>query len=337
MATQSVPDSQTLSVAHICSDKPLLIEGLVAQWPAVRKAQTSNNAFVDYINQFYNERPTNIYRAPPEAKGRLAYTEDGSALNFKVSPQRLDAFLDEILQGIGIEGAPTLYNSSSVLDTFYPGFNQDNPLDIPFQEAYGKQLHPIISIWMGNKTTASCHYDVLDNVACCVAGSRRFTLFPPEQVDNLYPGPLYPTPGGQVISMVDFENPDFEKHPRFKEALKHGLVFDLKPGDAIFIPALWWHHVQGLADFNALVNFWWNEAPAYLGRGMDSLEHAMLAIRDLPAAQKAAWKHMFDYYVFGDSEAVHSHLADKAKGFLAPLDENAARQLKAMLQNKLNR
>ena len=45
-----------------------------------------------------------------------------------------------------------------------------------------------------------------------VAGRRRFTLFPPEQVANLYIGPLDLTPAGQPVSLVDQAQPDLVRH-----------------------------------------------------------------------------------------------------------------------------
>ena len=104
--------------------------------------------------------------------------------------------------------------------------------------------------------------------------------------------------------MVDLRCPDFEAFPRFREALKTAQVAELDPGDAIFIPSMWWHQVEALAPFNVLVNYWWRDTPRFLAQPQDALNHALLAIRDLPEDEKKLWRQMFDYYVFGDPAAV---------------------------------
>jgi hypothetical protein len=174
-------------------------------------------------------------------------------------------------------------------------------------------------------------------MACCVAGRRRFTVFPPDQVANLYPGPLDPTPGGQAVSVVDLRAPDLEKHPRFRAALEASMSAELEPGDAIFVPSMWWHHVEGLSSFNTLVNYWWSSVPAWLPTPMNALYHALWAIRDRPESEKLAWRNVFDYYVFGPGSRAGEHLPPAARGLLAPFDENAARSLRALLIARLNR
>jgi hypothetical protein len=176
-----------------------------------------------------------------------------------------------------------------------------------------------------------------NNIACCLVGHRRFTLFPPEQVANLYPGPLEPTPGGQVISMVDFENPNFELHPGFADALAAGEVAELEPGDVLVYPALWWHHVQALDAFNIMINYWWNAVPDYMDSPANTLLHAMLSLRDRPDTEKRAWRAIFDYYIFGDAARPVAHLPEPSRGNLAPLDTMKARRLRATLLNKFNR
>jgi hypothetical protein len=196
---------------------------------------------------------------------------------------------------------------------------------------------PTVSIWIGNRTTATAHFDFSNNIACCLVGRRRFTLFPPEQVANLYPGPFQPTPGGQVVSMVDFRDPDFARYPRFREALASAEVAELEPGDALFYPAMWWHHVEALDAFNVMINYWWNVSPAFVDTPMTTLLHGILSLRDRPDQEKQAWRALFDYYVFGDPELPAAHLPEHARGALAPLDETSARRLRAELLQRLNR
>ena len=49
------------------------------------------------------------------------------------------------------------------------------------------------------------HHDMFSNLAVVVAGGRRFTLFPPGEVANLYLGPFEFTPAGTPASLVDPE------------------------------------------------------------------------------------------------------------------------------------
>ena len=194
-----------------------------------------------------------------------------------------------------------------------------------------------MSIWIGNRTTACAHFDLSSNLACCMVGRRRFTLFPPEQVHNLYPGPLEPTPGGQIVSVVDFRAPDFERFPRFREALAAGQVAELEPGDVLFYPAMWWHHVEALDAFNAMINYWWSASPAFVDSPHLTLLHALLSIRERSEPEKRAWRELFDYYVFGPADLAGRHLPEAARGNLGPMDDVRARRLRALLLSRLNR
>ena len=215
-------------------------------------------------------------------------------------------------------------------DDCLPGLRDENEL------GFGS-IDPLASIWMGNRTRVAAHYDVPDNVACCAAGRRRFTLFPPAELKNLYVGPLDFTPAGQAISMVDFEKPDFEKFPKFRDALQHALVAEMEPGDALFIPSMWWHHVEALDGLNILINYWWRQSPAYMDTPVNVLEHALLSLRDLPSAQRKAWQDIFNYYVFDFDEQAVEHIPEDRRGVLAPINEMTARKLRAKLLKNLNR
>ena len=168
-------------------------------------------------------------------------------------------------------------------------------------------------------------------------GRRRFTLFPREQFRNLYLGPIDNTPAGRAVSMVDFHAPDFARYPGFREALRHAQVVELEPGDALYIPSMWWHHVEGLAPFNVLVNYWWRDTPRWLGQPQDALNHALMAIRDLPADERAHWRDMFDHYVFGDPDAARAHIPEGARSVLDPLTPDSAARIRAFLLRQLSR
>jgi len=111
---------------------------------------------------------------------------------------------DRLLQHRHDATPPAIYVGSTTIDTCLPGFRERNDVDLGDRRA-------LASIWIGNRTRVAAHYDVPDNVACVVAGRRRFTLFPPGELRNLYVGPLHLTPAGQPISLVDFAAPDLER------------------------------------------------------------------------------------------------------------------------------
>ncbi|AGH44341.1 cupin-like domain-containing protein [Paraglaciecola psychrophila] len=85
--------------------------------------------------------------------------------------------------------------------------------------------------------TVAPHFDEASNIAVVAAGKRRFTFFPPEQIKNLYIGPLDFTPSGQPISLVNLRDPDLKRFPRYEEAYKNAMSVELNPGDAIYIPS----------------------------------------------------------------------------------------------------
>lgn len=311
---------------------PIVLRGIARGWSLVRQGMAGPAPAMSALLQYDVGRPVQYSYGGPEIHGRPFYDDGATGLNTQVRRGTLEELLEQIAAHLQDPSPPTFYLASLLLDEHLPGFLADNALDLA---ACGVVSRP--SIWIGNRTIASCHYDAPNNIACCAVGRRRITVLPPEQIHNLYPGPLEPTPGGQVVSMVDFARPDFRRHPRFREALAHARSAVLEPGDAVFIPSMWWHHVEALAPFNVLVNYWWSGAPAYLPTPTLAMYHALWAIRDRPEREKQAWREVFDYYVFGPADRAGEHLPEPARNALGPLDEGRSRQLRAMLINRLNR
>jgi hypothetical protein len=317
------------------AQQPLVLKGLAADWPLVARGREGPQAAIAYLKSFYQGRPVVGYVGPPEIGGRFFYDAGLTGLNFESSRVRLDEFLDRIAEHLDDPDPPSFYIGSTDVDVYLPGLGAENHLRLD-PAAFGPQP-PLVGIWIGNRTIASVHYDMSNNLACALAGRRRFTLFPPDQVANIYPGPLEPTPGGQVVSMVDLRTPDLDLYPRFADALAAASVAELEPGDVLFYPALWWHHVEALDPFNTMINYWWNPSPGFMDTPMNTLLHGLLSLRDRPEPEKAAWRELFDYYVFGPAGRAGAHLPDHVRGALAPLDETQARRLRALLLNRLNR
>ena len=314
----------------ITATEPLLLKGLVAHWPVVQAGGESPEAADRYIRQFYQNATVGAFFGDADAAGRVFYNEDMSGFNYQPAIVKLDMVLDRLMQHLNEQPAPAVYLGSTEVDSCLPGFRAENDIDFGVSD-------PLASIWIGNRTHIAAHHDVPDNIACCAVGRRRFTLFPPSEVQNLYIGPLDFTPAGQTISMVDFSAPDFDKFPRFREALKSAQVAEMEPGDAIFIPSMWWHHVQALDAFNVLVNYWWQKSPAFMGAPINVLEHALLSLRDLPSEQRKAWHELFKFYIFDFEPDSIAHIPENRRGILSAIDETAARKLRARLLNKLNR
>lgn len=307
---------------------PLVLKNYVQHWPLVGLAKQSDQALREYLLSDYNGRPVHLMRADAACKGRLFYNDDLTGFNFTRSNQALEQVFADLDAFQGDTSSPTLYVGSTAIDSVFPSLRKDN--DLTFLA--GQSL---ASIWMGNQTRIAAHYDAPDNIACVVAGERRFTLFPPEQIGNLYVGPIDFTPAGQPASLVDFHAPDYAKYPKFKQAVAASQSAILKPGDALYIPANWWHHVEGLSDFNVLVNHWWRQVENHIGVPNDALLHAILSIRDLPENQRQAWRSIFDHYIFLADD--QKHIPDQALGVLGEVTSKNARKLRAMLINKLNR
>ena len=343
--TQKTPIIDGSNISQVTAlltarDEPVVIKNLVKHWPLVQKGLESDESIIEYLKSHYNGKPAGVYVGEPEINGRFAYDSSVTKLNFANKKSQLDEMLDAILLNKSSSAPQSLYVASNRIAWHFPTLTTQN--NIPFaQDAFlglsEKDADLIASLWIGNKTLVSCHFDAQSNVACCVAGKRRFTLFPPEQINNLYPGPLEPTPGGQVISMVDFSAPDLDTYPRFSDAIEAGQIAEMEPGDALFLPSMWWHQVEALSSFNVLLNYWWNTSPIYRGQATDVLTHALLSIRDCPEQEKKAWKAIFDYYIFAESTHAGAHLPDESRGALGKIDPLTARRLRAKLLNQLNR
>jgi hypothetical protein len=324
------PDLATFRREIVPANRPAVLRGLNRNWPAVQAGLRSPQALCDYIRGFDSGRTLDMLLGEPSIQGRFFYREDLAGLNFVRRPEKISAVLDLLLKSLEDTNAPAISIQSASVPDFLPQFADRNATDLPDQSA-------IPRIWIGNAITVATHYDISDNIACVVGGRRRFTFFPPDQIGNLYVGPIHFTPAGQPVSMVSLEEPDLTRYPRYQQALAAAQSAELEPGDAVYIPYFWWHHVKSLERFNVLVNYWWDSAELHLGSPYDCLLHGFLTLRHLPANQRAAWRAVFDHYVFQSDVDPVAHLPPERRGALGPMTAELAAHIRTALLKRLQR
>jgi hypothetical protein len=312
--------------------RPALLKALVRHWPSVREADRSPVDLATYLGRFDNGRPVRAFFGAPEMQGRFSYSDDLAGFNHDQRQTTLRALLDQVLDGQGRADAGHVYAGGVPMPAILPGMAEDNPVSL-----LDPERERLTSLWIGNRSRTAAHWDLAQNLACVVAGRRRFTLFPPEQIANLYVGPIDVTLAGQPISLVDMVEPDFDRHPRFRDALAEAEVAELEPGDVLYLPSLWWHHVEALDDFGAMINFWWRDGPEYLTTPLLTLFHALLTIRDLPQDERMRWRGFFDHYIFQTGGDPVGHLPEGARGVLGPMTGTIQQKLKSILLRSLQR
>lgn len=307
--------------------QPVVFRGQAADWPAVRASLDGDAAAIAYLRRFSHDRPVNAIVGEPAIQGRFFYTEDLTGLNFVRGVSPLGPFLDRLLRERERPTGYAMAVQSTPAPELLPGFAEENATAL----ADGAPR-----LWLGTALRVATHFDLMENIGIVVAGRRRFTLFPPEQVGNLYMGPLELTPAGTPISLVDPEAPDLTRFPRYAEAAPHAQRVELEPGDALYIPFHWWHAVESLAPVNLFANYWWNPARADLLNPHDALLHAMFSIGGMPEDQREAWRTMFDHLVFLRNGDPAAHLPATARGVLGGPSPDRVHQARDTLRVALD-
>lgn len=313
--------------------RPAILKDAAAAWPAIAHARRSPESLCQYLLARANDRKLLLQSAKPELGGRFSFSDDLKTFNHAQRNLRFAEIVPLLLRDRDRNDMPTHYAGGIPVDQVMPDVLAENQLDlIDFKRV--RQ----VSLWIGNRTRTAAHWDLPQNLACVVTGRRRFTLFPIDQIGNLYITPLDMTIAGQPTSLVDFFAPDFEKYPRFREAMAAAEVADLEPGDVLYMPSLWFHHVESQDNFGAMINFWWRDGPGYMNTPMLTLFHSLLTLRDMPKAERLRWRTLFDHYIFRpNDEDPLAHVPSDTQGLFSPMNAQIETQLKAYLIQTLSR
>jgi hypothetical protein len=314
---RSLSDAEDFNgIAAKC--EPVILRGICSDWPATKAAAESWETLAAYLASRDSGLPSQAFVGSPSISGRYYYSDDFSGFNFDRVDMPLSDALARMAAAARDPEVSSLYFGSIPADDHVRGFSDDNRLAI-----IPEHVQP--RLWLGNASFVSAHYDTFDNVACVVAGSRRFTLHKPETIGALYPGPIDFTMAGPPVGLAVGSERGDPRYPRFEAVRDQAVVAELEPGDALFLPKLWWHQVEATGDLNMLVNYWWDAFPSGPDAPYTAMMLAMIAIAERPIQERKAWRAFFDHYVFRPDGHPLAHLPAEKHGILGPLKENYGR------------
>ncbi len=245
------PSPKQFRAEILPSGQPAVLRGIALDWPLVIAALQDTGSAMSLLEASANTEETNVLRTDPAEEGRFHYGKDANSFNFIRGQGNVADVLAELRAQEYSYRPFAMAAQALIAERFFPGFTLTHPMPLVPPAAEPR-------VWIGNAAKVATHNDPTENIAVVAAGRRRFTLFPPDAEANLYLGPKHPTPAGARISMVHVTAPDFDRFPRFASALEVAQEAELSPGDAIFIPRDWFHHVESIERFNVLVNYWWD-------------------------------------------------------------------------------
>jgi Cupin-like domain len=309
--------------------QPVVLRGLVAEWPVVQAARGSPARLKDYLAAFDVGARVEAYLGNPTIAGKYYYAADFKGFNFERRMMKMLDALQLMMESLDRADAPSIYVGSVPTGDSLPGFAAANAMPL-----LGQGVSP--RIWLGTRSNVSCHHDTFDNIACVIAGRRRFTLFAPELIAKLYVGPIDNTMAGAPVSLAASADEAREgEFPLFEEIREQALRLELEAGDALYLPKLWWHKVESLAPLNGLVNYWWDAFSAGPDAPYTSMLLAMIAISERPLAERQAWKAFFDHYVFRTHGHPLAHLPPEQHGLLGPLKPENYARIRARIMHML--
>jgi len=335
IAARELSDPERFRREVVDGCRPVVIRELVADWPAVGAARRSPRTFKEYVSVFDAGIRAETFFGDPAIRGKYYYASGLKGFNFE---RRTMPFLDAveaIVEAVDRPDARSVYLGSAPTADCLPGFAAANPMPLLPGGASPR-------IWLGTASNVSSHHDTYDNLACVIAGRRRFTLYAPELIGKLYVGPIDNTMAGAPVSLAASAPEEGLRDadgnaafPLFEEIRDQALTAELGAGDALYLPKLWWHQVESISAFNGLVNYWWDAFTSGADAPYASLLLAMITIAERPPAERQAWQAFFDHYVFRTSGHPLAHVPPHLHGLLGPLKPDNYARIRARIMRML--
>ena len=314
--------------------EPVVLRGLVSHWPLVAHGRAGLQPCLQYLMGFDTGEAVDAVLAKPDPSRAFSYNPGLDGFNFMRDKRPYAALFEQLWRYSHFAEPPSLAAQSALVSSALPGLAQANVCPL-------LDVGVAPRIWIGNRATVPAHFDDSHNLACVAAGRRRFTLLPPQCAPLLYLGPPDYAPTPAPMSVVpDLHSADQTRFPLIGEALEHAVVAELEPGDALYIPPLWFHQVEALApQLNILMNYWWR--PLAASQRPDDLHIAamrlaMLAFRHLPEGEREGWRALLSHYVFGARGAALAHIPDGHRHLFGEVDAAFDAAIRKDIADRLN-
>lgn len=219
---RKTPPAKVFFDEYFATNRPVVLTDFGKAWPAKKKwtnaylRRTCGDATVKVV---HNREKTHLYDAKAKALSREL---------------RFSDFID------WVEAHPTSN------DRYLVGNNDalSNPLvatllkDCRYDTTYfdPRRVEGCAYLWFGpGGTVTPLHHDTVNIILTQVRGTKHFTLISPAHTALLHDSHAY-------YSLLDLDGPDRKNHPSLRNA--NIVECTVGPGESVFIPAGWWHHVR---------------------------------------------------------------------------------------------
>ena len=237
------PDSEVFDREYVRPSRPVIIRGALDA--ATCRAATWTP---DYLASAAGDKPVEV---AVSKSGCFTYHPNGAAYEMRemILSRALELMRspDTDLKYYVMQRSLHLYFPELVADISVPKLVDTADL-------------AVVNLWLGSAGNVTpLHYDHSNNLLFQSYGKKVILIYPPEQTDYLYPLPS--SSRFAFVSELDLLRPDPERFPLFAKADPVEAL--LEPGDTLFLPAFWWHHVHSV-ELSISINYWWNSYPSQL-------------------------------------------------------------------------
>jgi len=222
MKLHKLPTVKNISKKHFMEEyhskeSPLHIQGLTSNWRAYDKWS------LEYFEELGGEQEVKLYNSTPATGNKLQHAAQTTMplkeyfRRIKEGEKDLRIFFFDLIREL-----PILQKDFSFPDIGLEWFKK---LPVMFVGGAGAKVQ--------------MHFDIdyADIFLCHFGGKKRVRLFSPEQTPLMYHVPF----SFSSLFDVDYDNPDYEKHPALKKLEGYEVI--LEHGDILYIPPGWWHYI----------------------------------------------------------------------------------------------